>query len=116
MSFFKANDAVFGDVGFPIAADTTISPGNMVAMASGYAETATDRRLTARESVYLGSPPHGGGQGEVETVAGPVGVDADQTPVGVDQRASRRTAAERGRVLDAIGDQPAPRTTKAAIQ
>ena len=41
MAFYNANAFVFGEPAFPIAASTTISVGNMVALSTGYCATAT---------------------------------------------------------------------------
>ena len=54
------------------------------------------------------------GQSQVEAVPGPMGVDGHEPAVGVDQRTAGRTPAQRGGVLDAVGDQPAAWPAEAA--
>jgi hypothetical protein len=51
-----------------------------------------------------------GGKGEVEAVAQPVGVDAEQPSGGVDHRTAGRAPAERGGVLQRSADQAPART------
>ena len=69
-------------------------------------------RLAAAERVDAGLEGGVGGQGEVEALAEPVGVQADERPLGVEERAAGRTRRQRRRVLDAAGDPPAARAAE----
>jgi hypothetical protein len=59
----------------------------------GHAETAAGGRLAPGQGVQAGAQGVGAGPGQVEAVAGPVGVDGDQPAIGVDERTARRTPA-----------------------
>jgi hypothetical protein len=56
-------------------------------------EAAAGRGLAPGQSIQASTQGVGAGPGQVEAVAGPVGVDGDQPAIGVDQRTAGRTPA-----------------------
>ena len=87
--------------------DRSAHPPRDMRWRDGHAEARAGRRLAAAQGVDPGAQLGVGRQGQVEALADPVGVEADERPVGVEQRAAGRTGRERRGVLDAAVDPPA---------
>ena len=68
-----------------------------------HAQAAAARGPRRRRGRRPGPEGGVGGERQVEAVAQPVGVDADEAAVGVDERAARRAPGQRRGVLEAAG-------------
>jgi hypothetical protein len=72
-----------------------------------YAKAYPVGRFSASQRVNAGLQVFAGGQGQVEPLARPVGVDPDEVPFGIDDRPTRRAVGQRGAVLEGSTDRPA---------
>ena len=78
------------------------------------AKASTGRRLAPAQGGDSVAQGRIGGDGQVEAVAEPVGVDAEQPAVEVDDRSAGRARHERRGVLDGSGNTAAARPTEGA--